>query len=172
MCIQRRNLGGGRWGRVPPPVFHILVKDMSKNRGATHFTLGLRPCIISSFPLQIYLGPLSKLPSCAAICTYTSDIKDKLKELDNSLQGRWIMMLEHPYLLCFGSTVPWWWIVELVGRQDIWSALALVRNRPQFWHLYIQAAWKILPGPFFCIGSHSFLSCLKKDDIVRLYTSI
>ena len=34
-----------------------LAKDMSLNRGATHFTIGPRPCIISSFVLQIYLCP-------------------------------------------------------------------------------------------------------------------
>ena len=34
-----------------PPEFYILVKDMSLNRGATHFTLELRPCITSSFIL-------------------------------------------------------------------------------------------------------------------------
>ena len=33
---------------------------MSRNRGATHFTLGLRPCIISSFLLQIHLRPPSQ----------------------------------------------------------------------------------------------------------------
>ena len=43
--------------RAPPPAFHILAKDIFLNRGATHFTLGLRPCIISSFLLQIYLLP-------------------------------------------------------------------------------------------------------------------
>ena len=47
--------GGGRWGLVPPPEFHSLAKDMSLNRGATHFKLGLRPCFISSILLQIYL---------------------------------------------------------------------------------------------------------------------
>ena len=39
----------GAGGARPPPTFHILTKDMSLNRGATHFTLGLRQCIISSF---------------------------------------------------------------------------------------------------------------------------
>ena len=55
--------GGERWGRAPPPAIHTLSKEMSLNKGATHFTLGPRPCIITS--LQIYLRPLSKLPSCA-----------------------------------------------------------------------------------------------------------
>ena len=44
---SRGAIGGG----TPPPEFHTLAKDMSPNRGATHFTLGLRPCIISSFLL-------------------------------------------------------------------------------------------------------------------------
>ena len=44
--------------------------DMSLNRGTTHFTLGLRPYIISSLLLLIYLRPplLSKLPSSAPAC--------------------------------------------------------------------------------------------------------
>ena len=46
------------WGRAPPPAFHTLAEDTPLNRGATHFTLGLRPCTISSFLLQIYLPPL------------------------------------------------------------------------------------------------------------------
>ena len=59
--IQGRNCWG-RWGRAPPqPAFHTLAKDMSLNRGATHFTLGLRPCIISSFILHIYLRPNVKI---------------------------------------------------------------------------------------------------------------
>ena len=45
--------GWGGWGRAPPPAFHTLTKDMSKNRGKTHFTPGLSPYIISSFLLQI-----------------------------------------------------------------------------------------------------------------------
>ena len=52
-------------GRAPPPAFHTLAVDMPLNRGATHFTLGLRSCIFSSYLLQIYLPPHSKLPSCA-----------------------------------------------------------------------------------------------------------
>ena len=39
---------GGRLGRAPRPAFYTLAKDMSLNRGATHFTLGPRP------PPQIY----------------------------------------------------------------------------------------------------------------------
>ena len=42
--IYLRNGGGA------PPAFHILANDMSLNRGATHFTPGLRPCIISILP--------------------------------------------------------------------------------------------------------------------------
>ena len=33
------QLGGGRWGRAPPPAFHAMAKDMSLSRGATHFAL-------------------------------------------------------------------------------------------------------------------------------------
>ena len=51
--------------RAPSCISHTLVKDMSLNRGGTHFTLGLMQCIISSFLLQIYLCPLSNLPNCA-----------------------------------------------------------------------------------------------------------
>ena len=40
--------------RAPPPAFHTLAKDMFLNRCPTHFTLGLRPCIISSFLIWIY----------------------------------------------------------------------------------------------------------------------
>ena len=43
--------GEGRWGRLPPPTFHNLSKDMALNGCATHFILGLRPCFISSFVL-------------------------------------------------------------------------------------------------------------------------
>ena len=38
---SRGGTGGGRWGRAPPPAFHTLPKDMYKNRGETHFSLGL-----------------------------------------------------------------------------------------------------------------------------------
>ena len=37
----------GRLGRAPRPAFYTLAKNMSLNGGATHFTLGLRSCIIS-----------------------------------------------------------------------------------------------------------------------------
>ena len=40
--FQGRNWGGDG-GRPPPPAFYTLAKDMSLNRGATHFTLGPRP---------------------------------------------------------------------------------------------------------------------------------
>ena len=26
--LSRAQLGGGRWGRAPPPAFHTLAKDM------------------------------------------------------------------------------------------------------------------------------------------------
>ena len=45
------QLGGGRMGRAPPPAIYTLAKDMYLIRGATHFTFGLRKCIISSFLL-------------------------------------------------------------------------------------------------------------------------
>ena len=50
------QLEGWRWGRALPPAFRTFVaKDMSLNRGTSHFTLELRSCIISSFLFQIYL---------------------------------------------------------------------------------------------------------------------
>ena len=56
----------GRRGRAPPPAFYTLAMDMSLNRGAKHLTLGIWPCIILSFLLQIYRCPPSQnLPSCA-----------------------------------------------------------------------------------------------------------
>ena len=48
---------GWRWGRAPP---HTFTKNMSKNRSATHFTPGLRPCIISSFLITNIPVPPSK----------------------------------------------------------------------------------------------------------------
>ena len=32
----------GRKGHAPPPAYNTFAKDMSLNRGATHFALGLR----------------------------------------------------------------------------------------------------------------------------------
>ena len=61
------DLGAQLGGGVPPPAFPTLAKDMSLNRGAIHFTLRLRPCIILSFLLQIYMRPLSKKPDCAPV---------------------------------------------------------------------------------------------------------
>ena len=58
-------MGGAGGARSFLAEFQTLAKDMSIDRGATHFTLGLRPCIISSFPLQICLRPPLKLSSCA-----------------------------------------------------------------------------------------------------------
>ena len=53
---------GALWARRASPAFHTLAKDMSLNRGETHFTLGLRPCIISSFLLyKLYLRPPLKI---------------------------------------------------------------------------------------------------------------
>ena len=36
-CIKVPNWGGGAGGRAHPPTFHTLAKNMSLNRGATHF---------------------------------------------------------------------------------------------------------------------------------------
>ena len=55
------NTRGATGGGASPPAFHTLTKDMFLIRGATHFTLGLRSCIISSFLLQIYLRPPLKI---------------------------------------------------------------------------------------------------------------
>ena len=61
MPVPAGQLGWGHWGRAPPPAFHTLAKDMSLNRGATHFTLVL------SHPsyFKYTCTPLSKLLSCA-----------------------------------------------------------------------------------------------------------
>ena len=65
---QGRNLvGGGRRGYAPPPAFHNLAKDMSLDKGATHFTLGPRPCIISFFLFQIYLRPSQNYPGAPLV---------------------------------------------------------------------------------------------------------
>ena len=57
-----RNWGGRWWRRTPPLEFHTWTMEMSLIRGATHFALGLRSCIISSFLLQIYLRPPLEIP--------------------------------------------------------------------------------------------------------------
>ena len=57
---EGRNRGGGR----TPPAFHTLAKDMSLNRGETHFTLRLRPFIILPSYYKYIYAPLSKSPSC------------------------------------------------------------------------------------------------------------
>ena len=54
--LPKGATGGG--GGAPPPSFHVSTKEMSLNRGATHITLGLRPCIISAY----LRPPPSKLP--------------------------------------------------------------------------------------------------------------
>ena len=46
---ERCFIGATGGGRGACPAFHTMAMDMYLNRGATHFTLGLRPCIISSF---------------------------------------------------------------------------------------------------------------------------
>ena len=41
---DRGATGGGRWGCEPHPAFYALAaEDMSLNRGATQFKLGLSP---------------------------------------------------------------------------------------------------------------------------------
>ena len=45
--LNRGATRGGAEGGVP--LLHFTLKDMSLNRGATHFTLEIRSCIISSF---------------------------------------------------------------------------------------------------------------------------
>ena len=52
ICKQQGRYWVGGLAKI-----HTLAKDMSLNRGATHFTLGLRPCFILSFLLKIYLRP-------------------------------------------------------------------------------------------------------------------
>ena len=59
--VQRGAIGRGAGGAAPPPAFLFLARDMFLDRGATHFTLGLKPCIISCFPLKIYLRPPLKI---------------------------------------------------------------------------------------------------------------
>ena len=51
------QLGVGCWELATPSCISYFCQEHVSNRGAIHFTLGLRPCIISSFLLQIYLRP-------------------------------------------------------------------------------------------------------------------
>ena len=46
-CGPDRQWRRGTTGGAPPPAFHAFAKNI--NKGATHYTLGIRPCIISSF---------------------------------------------------------------------------------------------------------------------------
>ena len=77
------------WGRAPPPAYHTLAKDMSLIRFATHFTLGLKPCIIPSYlyykytcapPSQNYeVAPLEPNKKCTHTTTHLNCItQDKL----------------------------------------------------------------------------------------------
>ena len=52
LCVNVK-LRGVTGGGATPSKFHTLAKTCL----LTHFTIGLRPCIISSFLLQIYLPP-------------------------------------------------------------------------------------------------------------------
>ena len=58
---QIRARGATGWEGRRSLEFHTLAKDMSLIRGATHFTLGLRLCIIYSSLLEIYLRPPLKI---------------------------------------------------------------------------------------------------------------
>ena len=53
--VWRRLDQGHNLRLASPPAFYALAKDMSLNRGATYFTLKLRPFIYSTFLLLIYL---------------------------------------------------------------------------------------------------------------------
>ena len=57
---QERNGGERRapGGLALPPAFHTLANDMSLNKDATHFTLGLRYYL--SLPIINVPAPLSK----------------------------------------------------------------------------------------------------------------
>ena len=57
----RRSVAGAQGARAPSCISYFGSGHMSLNRGAIHFTLGLRPCIISSFLIQIYLRPPLKI---------------------------------------------------------------------------------------------------------------
>ena len=56
-CSQGRNWGEALWARAPSFISYFGQGYVS-NRGATHYALDLRSCIISSFLLQI--NPLFK----------------------------------------------------------------------------------------------------------------
>ena len=72
---------------MPPPAIQTLAKDMSLNRGATRFKLGLRPCNylnlhaknIPAPPFQIY--PVAPLPP-----TITSNIKNHSSSVKKGLK--------------------------------------------------------------------------------------
>ena len=84
---QCRQTGGEG---TPHPAFHILSKDMTLNRGETHFTIGLRPCIIlSSFykhtcaPSQNYpFEPLGLCNKSLSICLSKTDLEGKTLYLE------------------------------------------------------------------------------------------
>ena len=79
---QGCNWGVGALGRAPPPGFHTLAKDRS-----THFTLGLRPCIISSFLSLIYLRPplkITQLRPCLESLNYAHDLSPLISPFKNN----------------------------------------------------------------------------------------
>ena len=43
--------GGGRLRRAPPPAYRTLSKDMSLNRGVTHFTFGIKAMYYIFLPI-------------------------------------------------------------------------------------------------------------------------
>ena len=69
--FQQGTTGGGGGLRArAPPAFHTLAKDMSLNRGATHFTHVLSHPIYYKYTC----APLSKLLSCAPSGTISMTI--------------------------------------------------------------------------------------------------
>ena len=66
--LPAAQLGGGCWGRAPPPLFHFSKGHASKLKELTHFTH-----VLLSHPsyYKYTCAPLSKLPSCAPACFLT-----------------------------------------------------------------------------------------------------
>ena len=90
--LYRGATGGG----APPLAFHTLAKDMSLNRGASHFTLGLRPLSRPSF-YKYTCAPLSKLPSCAPVIVTNS-------WRPNMLLSIWIMCSGPFFDACYNDS--------------------------------------------------------------------
>ena len=62
-----RGATRGALGARDPPAFHTLAKDMSLNRDATHFTLGLGHVLSYHSYYKYTCAPLWKCPSCAPL---------------------------------------------------------------------------------------------------------